>query len=105
LLNWYDIITQQNYLTNNDEILIQRNGLAMGTPASCLISEFFLQILEHLHLAHLSNKHMIINYLRYVDDILLIFDSNHTNIQNILDNFNAIHPNLKFRQKRRLKIK
>jgi len=68
----------------------------MGAPTSGLISEFFLQNLEHLHLAHLSNKHKIISYLRYVDNILLIFDSNHTNIQNILDNFNAIHPNLKF---------
>jgi len=68
----------------------------MGTPTSGLISEFLLQNLEHLHLAHISNKHKIINYLRYVDDILLIFDSNHTNIQNILDDFNTIHPNLKF---------
>ena len=96
LLNFYDVIIQQNYFTINDEILIQRNGLAMGTPTSGLISEFLLQNLEHLHLAHISNKHKIINYLRYVDDILLIFDSNHTNIQNILDDFNTIHPNLKF---------
>jgi len=68
----------------------------MGAPTSGLISEFFLQNLEHLHLAQPSNKHRIYNYHRYVDDILLIFDSNHTNIQNILDDFNAIHPNLKF---------
>jgi len=31
-----------------------------------------------------------------LDEILLIFNSNHTNIQNILDDFDAIHPNLKF---------
>jgi hypothetical protein len=31
-----------------------------------------------------------------VDDILLIFDSNHTYIQAILVNFNTLHPNLKF---------
>ena len=68
----------------------------MGAPTSGLISELFLQNLEHLHLAHLSNKHKIINYLHYTEDILLIFDSNHTNIQNILDDFNAVHPNLKF---------
>jgi len=41
LLNWYDIFTQQNYFTNNDEILIQRNRLAMGAQISGLISEFF----------------------------------------------------------------
>ena len=41
-------------------------------------------------------QHKIINYLLYVEDILLILDPNHTNIQNILDDVNAVHPNLKF---------
>ena len=60
-----------------------------------LIAEIFLQHLEHLHLAHLACKHEIINYCRYVD-IFLIFDSNNTYIQNILKDFNALHPNLQF---------
>jgi hypothetical protein len=39
---------------------------------------------------------MIINYFRYVNDILLTFDSNQTNIQAILTDFNSIRPNLHF---------
>jgi len=39
---------------------------------------------------------MIINYFRYVDNILLISDSNHKGIQAPLTNFNSIHPNLHF---------
>jgi hypothetical protein len=39
---------------------------------------------------------MIINYFRYVDDILLIFDSTQTNTQSILTDFNSVHPNLHF---------
>ena len=39
---------------------------------------------------------MIINYFLYVHDILIIFDSNHTNIQAILTDFDNIHPNLHF---------
>jgi len=31
-----------------------------------------------------------------VEDILLIFDPNHTDIQSILTDFNALHPNLHF---------
>ena len=68
----------------------------MGAPSYGLISELFLQQMEHLHLAHLTTKLKIINYFRYVDDILLIFDSNHTDIQTILNDFNAIHPKLNF---------
>jgi hypothetical protein len=31
-----------------------------------------------------------------VDDILLIYDANHTDVQNILNDFNAIHPKMRF---------
>jgi hypothetical protein len=56
LLNWYDMITKENYFSNKDKILIQQDGLAMGLPTSGIIAEFFLQNLEDTHLTHLSNK-------------------------------------------------
>jgi len=68
----------------------------MGAPYSGLIAEMFLQNIEHSHLTHLTMKHKIIKYCRYVDDILIIFDPNHSNIQTILNDFNALHPKLQF---------
>jgi hypothetical protein len=96
LMTWYDVITKQNYFTHNDETIFQRDGLAMGAPSSGLIAEFFLQHLEHKHLKWLTEKHKLINYHRYVDDILLIFDGEHTNIQLIVEDFNSLHPNMQF---------
>jgi hypothetical protein len=95
-MNWYDTITSQNYFTHNGSTLIQQDGLAMGVPSSGLISEVFLQQIEHLHLTHLQTKLKITEYFCYVDDILLIYDSNHTDIQTILREFNALHQNLIF---------
>ena len=68
----------------------------MGAPTSGIIAEFFLQYLEDTHLTHLSKKHKIAAYLRYIDDILLVYDSRHTDINNIQNDFNKIHPNMKF---------
>jgi len=68
----------------------------MGAPPSGLISEMFLQHIEHSHLTRLTRKHKIINYCRYVDDILIIFDPNLSDIQTILNDFNALHPKLQF---------
>jgi len=68
----------------------------MGAPSSGFTAEIFLQHIEHLHMARLSMKHKIINYFRYVDDILIIFDPNYSSIQAILDDFNALHRNLQF---------
>jgi hypothetical protein len=95
-MKWFDTITSQNYFTRNGNIQIQNDVLVMGAPSSGLISELFLQQTEHLHLAHLTTKLKIIKYFCYVDDILLIFDSNHTDIQTVINDFNAIHPKLKF---------
>jgi hypothetical protein len=72
------------------------DGLAMGAPLSSVLSEVFIQHMEHTHIPHLATKHKLINYFRFVDDILLIFDSNVTDIHSILSDFNTLHPNLIF---------
>jgi hypothetical protein len=42
-------------------------------------------------------KHHILDYYRYVDDILIIYDNeNLTNINDTLTDFNAIHPNIQY---------
>jgi hypothetical protein len=91
-MNWYNTIMNQNYFTHNGSILIQQDGLSMGAPSSGLISELFLQQTEHLHLTHLTTKLKIIEYFRYVDDILLTYDSHHMDIQTILREFKHITP-------------
>ena len=96
LLGWYDVITQQNYFNSNGEILIQKEGLAMGAPTSGFLAEYFLQHLEQLHIPHLSDKREIIKYFWYVYDILVIYDTNHSDVQNTLKDFNKMHPKLKF---------
>jgi len=68
----------------------------MGAPSSGPIAEFFLQHTDNRHLERISHKHRIIDYFRYVDDILLIFDPNHSDIYSILTDFNALHPNIHF---------
>ena len=74
----------------------QKDRLAIGTPTSSLIAEFFLQNLENIQFAHLTEKHKIAGYFRNVDEILLIYDPDHTNIQDITNDFNSLHPHLKF---------
>jgi hypothetical protein len=68
----------------------------MGAPSSGLIAEIFLQHMEHSHLVDLTQEHNIINYCRYVDDILIIFDPSHTTLEMILKDFNSLHPKLQF---------
>jgi hypothetical protein len=101
LLSWYDVIIKQNYFTHDNQIIFQHDGVAMGAPSSGLITDIFLQHIEHSHITDLIQKHGIINYCRYVDDILITFDPNQSDIQIILNDFNSIHPKLRFTADRR----
>ena len=96
LLRWFDIITKQNYFAHKNQIVVQHDGLAMEAPYSGLIAEIFLQHIEHSNLTNLTQKHKIINYCRYVDNILIIFDPNHSDIQEIINDFNSLQPKLRF---------
>jgi hypothetical protein len=70
-----------------------------GSPWDSFVEHPFGNLLathRTRHIPRLSEKHKLINYFRYVDEILLIFDTNKTNIKSILTDFNTLHSNLKF---------
>jgi hypothetical protein len=83
-------IFENNYLQFNDQFHKQDEGLAMGAPTSAIKAETFIQHLEHNKLIKILNKHKILDYHRYVDDILILYNENNTNINNTLDECSAI---------------
>jgi hypothetical protein len=75
---WYETITRQNYFAYIIIIMTQLDGLGMGAPSSGLIAEIFLQHTEHRGLPSHAQKHKMVNYIQYIDDMLMIFDSTST---------------------------
>jgi len=67
----------------------------MGSPISGLVSEIFLQQNEEIHLKHILDAKKIAYYARYVDDILIIYDSAQINKKDIDTYINSIHKNIK----------
>ena len=68
----------------------------MVAPTSSLFSEMYLQYLEDTKLLAILTRHHILGYLRYVDDILIVYDSSDTDIHTALDQFNETTPPLTF---------
>jgi glycerol-3-phosphate cytidylyltransferase-like family protein len=89
-------IINQNYLQFNNQYYKQDSGLAMGAPTSAFLAEIFFQHLEHTKIINILNKYHIIDYCRYVDDILIVYNKDITNIENTLIDFNSIHPNIQY---------
>jgi hypothetical protein len=87
-------ILNQNCMQHLDHQYKQNDGLTMGAPTSAILAEIFLQYFEHKHVINILKKHHIIDYNRYVDDILIIYNENCTNLDNTLQEFNLLHPNI-----------
>jgi hypothetical protein len=68
-------VLSQNYFTFQHKIYQPEQGIAMGSTISRLIAEIFLQQFEDSHIGHILDTKNIANYTRYVDDILIIYDT------------------------------
>jgi hypothetical protein len=87
---------QQNYFSFANKLYQPQKGISMGSPLSNNIAEILLQHHEQKLLAHLMDNRTIDYYTRYVDDILIIYNTEHTTTDTICDYVNTIHPNLIF---------
>jgi hypothetical protein len=85
---------QQNYFAFQNNIYQPGKGVSMGSPIPGTIAEIFLQHIENTHINHILDTKNIIYYMRYVDDILIIYDTTHINDNTIHEYINRIHTNL-----------
>jgi hypothetical protein len=77
----------------------------MGAPTSAVLAEVFIQYLEHIGIIDILTKFQIIDYYKYVGDILIIYNTRTTNIGNTLCEFNKIHPKIKFTMEKEINNK
>ena len=97
LIRLTKICLEQNYFIFNGKIYRQREGLAMGSPLSPILSEFFMDHLEE-KLFNSGNpllKHSLF-WKRYVDDIFCVWGGSHRQLNVFLNHLNSLHPNLSF---------
>jgi hypothetical protein len=85
------IVMEQNYFQFDQKYYKQIDGLAMGASTSAIFAETFIQHMDHKYLYPILKTQHIIAYYRHVDNILIIYNKNITNIKKTLNNFNNIH--------------
>lgn len=96
IINLLNTILEQNYFEHNGNWYKQNDGLALGAPTSTILTETFVQHLEHTIIVDILKKYQIIKYHRYVDDTLIIHNTRTTDINNILHKLNKVHARIKF---------
>jgi len=86
----------QNYFSFQNKTYVQSNALAKGTPTSYILSKIYLKFLENTKIFDILKEAKIEGYFRYVDDILIIYNGNKTDVEHVLSSFNDITPSLTF---------
>jgi len=68
----------------------------MGAPTSSILFEIYLQYAESTKIYDIPRNSRVERYFRYVDDVLLVYNENLTDIKETLISFNNITPDLNF---------
>jgi hypothetical protein len=90
------IVLHQNYFQTDGTYYKPLKGIAMGSPVSSTATELLLQYFEEMTIKHWLETQEIIYYKRYVDDVLIIYDSTTTDVTTITHHLNSFNKNLTF---------
>ena len=90
-----ELVCKDTYFIFNDELYLQIDGVAMGSPVSSTFANLFLGYHEKRWLQECPPEFKPIFYKRYVDDTLIVFkQQQHANL--FLNYLNNKHANINF---------
>jgi hypothetical protein len=85
-------LLQQNYISYQNNTYQPKKGASMGSPISNTVAEIFLEYLENTHLKHILESKQIIFYTRYINDVLMIYNTKYTTPETIHQHINIKTP-------------
>ena len=91
------ILTMNNFVFN-DENFIQQHGTAMGTKMAPAFANLFMGEFERKALEGYAYKPFL--WLRYIDDILMVWTHGNEKLESFIAYLNGIHPTIKFTSER-----
>ena len=68
----------------------------MVAASSSIFTEIYLQHTKNIKIIAILSEHHIRGYFHYIDDILIVYKNDTSNIYDVLDILNSIIPTMKF---------
>ncbi|XP_023223770.1 uncharacterized protein LOC111624992 [Centruroides sculpturatus] len=89
-------ITENNYFRFNQKIYLQKQGVPMGSPLSAVLAELIMRDVEQkIFKVPLAMCYPSL-YLRYVDDILLIWENSEEEFIQFMQQLSSVHSTINF---------
>jgi len=94
ILALFKLVLTSTYFCFNGQYFEQTDGVAMGSPLSPVIANFFMEDFEEGVLNQATHKPTC--WYRYVDDIFAIWPSGKASLSTFLVHLNSPHKNIQF---------
>ena len=95
-LNLVRLCVDSTVFSFNGEGYRQKFGVAMGSPLSPILANICMEFVENEILSRCEDSFKPIAWIRYVDDIFIIFKGNQQELDKLLALANSILPSIKF---------
>jgi hypothetical protein len=83
-----------SFFSFNGQFYEQTDGVAMGSPPSPVIANYFMEYFEEMALEAVTHKSLC--WFRYVDDTFVIWAHGPGKLVEFLDHLNGVHENIEF---------
>ena len=94
LVNMAEFVLKNNYFEFDTKVHQQISGIVIGTKFAPSDTCIFMDKVENEFLETQTIKPLV--WLRYIDDIFLIWNESEEKLETFLKNLNEFHPNLRF---------
>ena len=94
ILSLIRLVLENNHFQFNDDNYLQKMGTAMGSPMAPAYASLFMGKLEQDFLKSRSLVPSI--WLRFWDDIFMVWDQSLESLHTFIDALNSFHPSIKF---------
>ncbi|XP_043943178.1 cat eye syndrome critical region protein 2 homolog [Protopterus annectens] len=91
-----DIILKYNFVSFENELYIQKIGVAMGSPVGSSFANLVMAYWETNHIFNSQWSSIIFTYNRFLDDIFIILKGEQEQADQLVDFFNVTSSFLKF---------
>ena len=94
VLNLIQLVLENNHFQFNKENYMQKVGTAMGSPMAPSYASLFMGKLEK---DFLESRDLVPSvWLRFLDDIFMVWDHSLESLHSFIDALNSFHPTIKF---------
>jgi hypothetical protein len=94
ILTLFRHVLTSSYFCFAGQFYEQIDGVAMGSPPSPVIANFYMEVFKEMALDRAPHKPLC--WFRYVDDTFVIWPHGTNRLKGLLDHLNGIHQNIQF---------